>query len=167
MIRTGIGFDIHRFATGRKLILGGVRIESDFGLAGHSDADVLCHAVMDALLGAVADGDIGAHFPDHDPRWKDADSLKMLATVGKRLKNKGAVIVNVDVSVLAEKPRLASYREKIRGRLAQALGMEESRISIKATTLEGLGALGRGEGIAAMAVATVDEHSNNQVTNHK
>ena len=155
MIRTGIGFDIHRLVTGRKLILGGVRIESELGLMGHSDADVLCHAVIDALLGALADGDIGRHFPDSDPRWKDADSLKMLAAVGERLKKKGAAIVNIDVSVLAEKPRLAPYREKIRGNISRTLGIDEAQISIKATTLEGLGALGRGEGIAAMAVATV------------
>jgi len=164
MIRTGIGFDIHRFAPGRKLILGGVRIpgraragESDIGLMGHSDADVLCHAVIDALLGAVADGDIGTHFPDHEKRWKDADSLKMLAAVGENMKNKGAAIVNIDVSVLAEKPRLTPYREEMRGNIARALGIDEAKVSIKATTLEGLGALGRGEGIGAMAVASVNE----------
>jgi len=155
MMRTGIGFDIHRFAQGRKLVLGGVHIASDVGLAGHSDADVLCHAVMDALLGSVADGDIGLHFPDNEKRWKDADSLKMLAAVGRRLKNKGAAIINIDASVLAEKPRLAPYREKMRGNIARSLGIDKARISIKATTLEGLGALGRGEGIAVMAVATV------------
>lgn len=159
MIRTGIGFDIHRFAAGRKLILGGVRIESDIGLMGHSDADVLCHAVIDALLGAVADGDIGTHFPDTDKRWKDADSLTMLAAVGERLKNKGAVVVNIDVSVLAEKPRLTPYRAEMRKNIARALGIDEAKVSIKATTLEGLGALGRGEGIAAMAVASVEERS--------
>lgn len=156
MIRTGIGFDIHRFTAGRKLILGGVGIESNFGLEGHSDADVLCHAVMDALLGAVADGDIGVHFPDNKKRWKDADSLKMLAAVGKRLQNKGAAIVNIDVSVLAEKPRLAPYREKMRGNISRALGINRAQVSIKATTLEGLGALGRGEGIAAMAAVNVE-----------
>lgn len=156
MIRTGIGFDIHRLVTGRKLILGGVRIESELGLTGHSDADVLCHAVIDALLGAVADGDIGSHFPDNDLRWKDADSLKMLATVGERIKNKGARIVNVDATILAEKPRLASYRKEMCKNMAQALVIDETKVSIKATTLEGIGALGRGEGIAAMAVAGVE-----------
>lgn len=156
MIQTGIGFDIHRLAPGRKLILGGVRIESDLGLAGHSDADVLCHALIDALLGAVADGDIGTHFPDNDQRWKDADSLKMLASVAGRLRLKGTAIVNIDATVLAENPRLAPYRAAMRGKLAQALGIEESKVSIKATTLETLGALGRGEGIAAMAVAAVN-----------
>lgn len=159
MIRTGIGFDIHRFAPGRKLVLGGVKIESDIGLLGHSNADVLCHAVIDALLGAVADGDIGTHFPDTDQRWKDADSLKMLAVVGGKLKKRGLAIVNLDVSVLAEKPRLTPYREEMRVNIARALGVDESKISIKATTLEGLGALGRGEGIAAMAVAAVEEIS--------
>jgi len=158
MIRTGIGFDIHRLVRGRRLILGGVKIKSELGLLGHSDADVLCHAVIDALLGAVAAGDIGVHFPDTEKRWKNADSLKMLAAVGKKMKKKWAAIVNVDVSVLAERPRLAPYREKMRGNIARALAIDESRISIKATTLEGLGALGRGEGIAAMAVASVEEN---------
>jgi len=166
MTRTGIGFDIHRFAKGRKLILGGVEIESDIGLMGHSDADVLCHAVIDALLGAVADGDIGVHFPDNERRWKDADSLKMLAAVGKRLKDRGAAIINIDVSVLAEKPRLAPCREKMRGNISRALGINETQVSIKATTLEGLGALGRGEGIAAMAVVCV-ENIKSQAPNHK
>ena len=157
MIRTGIGFDIHCLAKGRKLILGGVRIKSDLGLMGHSDADVLCHAVIDALLGAVADGDIGTHFPDNDSRWKDADSLKMLSVVGARLKNKGAIVVNIDATILAEKPRVASYRDEMRGKISRALGIDEAKVSIKATTLEGLGALGRGEGIAVMASAAVEE----------
>lgn len=156
MIRTGIGFDIHRLVTGRKLVLGGVKIESDLGLTGHSDADVLCHAIIDALLGAVADGDIGTHFPDNKKRWKDADSLKMLFAVGERLKNKGAAVVNIDATILAEKPRVAPYRELMRGKLARALGIDKAKVSIKATTLEGLGTLGRGEGIAAMAVACVE-----------
>jgi len=157
MIRTGIGFDVHRFAPGRKLILCGVKIKSEVGLLGHSDADVVCHAVIDALLGAVADGDIGTHFPDTDQRWKDADSLKMLAAVAGKLKKKKAAIVNIDVSVLAEKPRLTRYREKMRKNISLALGIDEANVSIKATTLEGLGALGRGEGIAAMAVAAVND----------
>ena len=157
MIRTGIGFDVHRFAPGRKLILGGVKIKSEVGLLGHSDADVVCHAVIDALLGAVADGDIGTHFPDTDQRWKDADSLKMLAAVAGKLKKKKAAIINIDVSVLAEKPRLTRYREKMRKNISLVLGIDEAKVSIKATTLEGLGALGRGEGIAAMAVAAVND----------
>jgi len=157
MIRTGIGFDIHRFKRGRRLVLGGVNIKSDFGLDGHSDADALCHAVMDALLGAAADGDIGVHFSDTEKRWKNANSIKMLATVAGRLKQKGWKINNVDVSALAEKPRLAPYRAKMRAKMAKALGVTVDRVSVKATTLEGLGALGRGEGIAAMATATVEE----------
>jgi 2-C-methyl-D-erythritol 2,4-cyclodiphosphate synthase len=112
--------------------------------------------VIDALLGAVADGDIGSHFPDNDPRWKGADSLKMLAVVGEKLRNKGAVIVNVDTTILAEKPRVAPYREAMIENMARVLGTEKNRISVKATTLEGLGALGRGNGIAAMAVAAVN-----------
>lgn len=156
MIRTGIGFDIHRLVKGRKLILGGVSIESALGLAGHSDADVLCHAVIDALLGAVADGDIGRHFSENEKRWKGANSLKMLASVAGRLHAKGAIVVNIDVTVLAERPRLAPYREAIRSNLAKALKIDLSQVSVKATTLEGLGALGRGEGIAAMAVATIN-----------
>ena len=166
MIRTGIGFDIHRFARGRKLILGGAAIKSKRGLLGHSDADVLCHAVMDALLGAAALGDIGMHFPDSDPRWKDADSLAMLSSVGKMLARKGAAVANIDASVLAEKPRLAPYRESMRKNIARALRISVAQVSVKATTLEGLGALGRGEGIAAMAVASV-ENAKPQATNYK
>lgn len=156
MMRTGIGFDIHRFAKGRKLIMGGVRIESDVGLSGHSDADVLCHAVIDALLGAVADGDIGVHFPDSEKRWKGASSIKMLESIAHKLKTRDTKIINIDVSVLAEKPRLTPYRDKMRRSLAKAVGLTVDRVSVKATTLEGLGALGRGEGIAAMAVATIN-----------
>ena len=156
MIRAGIGFDIHRFQKGRRLVLGGVRIKSEAGLLGHSDADVLCHAVIDALLGAVADGDIGSHFPDTQKRWKGANSLKLLASVAGKLRAKGVVINNIDSTILAEKPRLAPYREKMRRNLAQAMGVALERVSVKATTLEGLGALGRGEGIAAMATATVN-----------
>jgi len=157
MTRTGIGFDIHRFKRGRKLVLGGMAVKSNFGLEGHSDADVLCHAVIDALLGAVADGDIGVHFPDTQKRWKGVNSLKLLASVAGKLKARGTVINNIDSTVLAEKPRLAPYREKMRANLVKALGISVDRISVKATTLESLGALGRGEGIAAMAVATVEE----------
>ncbi|MFA5043177.1 MAG: 2-C-methyl-D-erythritol 2,4-cyclodiphosphate synthase, partial [Kiritimatiellia bacterium] len=126
------------------------------GLAGHSDADVLCHALADALLGAIADGDIGAHFPDTDPRWKDADSLDLLAQVAARLKARRTRIVHVDATVMAEAPKLAPYRQAMRERLASVLEVSVTDVSIKATTLEGMGALGRREGIAAMAVATVE-----------
>ncbi len=159
MIRTGMGFDVHPFADGRRLVLGGVELDSPRGLAGHSDADVLCHALADALLGAVADGDIGEHFPDTDPRWKGADSLQLLAHCARRVAARGARIVNVDATVLAEYPRLAPHRARMRERLAAALQLPVDRVSIKATTMEKLGSIGRGEGIAAMAIATVEQSS--------
>ena len=153
--RTGIGFDAHRFADGRRLVLGGVEITGERGLLGHSDADVLTHAVADALLGAVADGDIGAHFPDSDARWKDADSIELLRAVVDRLTKVGRRVGNVDVTVMAEAPRLAPHVPGMRARLAEAMGIAPAAVSVKATTVEGMGALGRGEGIAAMAVASV------------
>lgn len=157
MRRTGIGFDAHRFAAGRRLVLGGVAIDHAAGLRGHSDADVLCHAVMDALLGAVADGDIGQHFPDTDPAWKGACSLDLLKAVGERLACGGWLVVNVDATVVAEEPRLAPHIPAMREKMAQALGVECGRVSVKATTVEGMGAFGRKEGIGAMAVATVEQ----------
>ena len=156
MTRTGIGFDAHRFAAGRRLVLGGVEIPHERGLLGHSDADVLTHALMDALLGAAADGDIGRHFPDGDPRWKDADSVELLRQVAARLRRQGWEIVNADVTVLAEAPRLASHVPRMQERLAGAMGVTAGQISVKATTVEGMGAIGRGEGISAMAVATIE-----------
>ena len=126
------------------------------GLEGHSDADVLCHALADALLGAMADGDIGVHFPDTDPRWKDANSLDLLAKVVDRLKIRRARVVHVDATVMAAAPKLAPYRQALRAQLARVLEVAVQNVSIKATTLEGMGALGRREGIAAMAVATVE-----------
>ena len=157
MILTGIGFDIHAFAPGRRLVLGGVEIPHSQGLLGHSDADVLCHAISDALLGAVADGDIGRHFPDTDARWKGANSLDLLRTVAGRLRERGARVVNVDSTVLAEAPRVGPHVAAMRHALAGAMGIEEARVSVKATTCEGLGALGRREGIAVMAIATVEQ----------
>ena len=159
MIKTGIGFDAHRLVKGRRLILGGVPIEHVAGLAGHSDADVLCHALADALLGAIADGDIGVHFPDTDPRWQDANSLDLLAQVVARLKARRARVVHVDAILMAEAPKLAPYRQAMRERLARVLEVPVQGVSIKATTLEGMGALGRREGIAAMAVANVEVES--------
>ncbi len=156
MQRTGIGYDVHRLAEGRALVLGGIRIPHALGLLGHSDADVLTHAVMDALLGAVADGDIGKHFPDTDARWKDADSLDLLRQVIARLAARGWRVGNVDATVMAEAPRLAPHIADMRARLAEALGVTPEAVSVKATTVEGLGAIGRREGIAAMAVATVN-----------
>ncbi len=156
MIRTGIGFDIHRFAVGRKLILGGVEIPSSEGLEGHSDADVLCHALADALLGSIADGDIGQHFPNTDPRWRNADSVELLRQVVLRVKARGFHVVNVDAAITAEKPKVMPYAQRMKERLAPVLGVALDAVSIKATTMEGLGAIGRGEGIAVMAVATVE-----------
>jgi 2-C-methyl-D-erythritol 2,4-cyclodiphosphate synthase len=157
MIRTGIGYDIHRFAAGRKLILGGVEIASPEGLEGHSDADVLCHALADALLGSIADGDIGQHFPNTDPRWKDADSVELLRQCVLRVKAKGFHVVNVDAMIQAEKPKIMSHAMTMRIRLAPVLEVGVDAVSIKATTMEGMGAIGRGEGIAVMAVATVEK----------
>lgn len=157
MLRTGIGFDIHRFAKGRKLFLGGVEIPAPEGLEGHSDADVLCHALADALLGSIADGDIGQHFPNTDPKWKDADSVELLRQVVVRVKAKGFQVVNVDAVITAERPKVMPYAARMRERLAPVLGVTVEEVSIKATTMEGLGAIGRAEGIAVMAVATVEK----------
>jgi 2-C-methyl-D-erythritol 2,4-cyclodiphosphate synthase len=155
-VRTGIGIDAHRFAAGRRLVLGGVRIAHERGLLGHSDADVLCHAVADALLGAAAAGDIGQHFPDTDPRWKGASSLDLLRRAAAIVRAAGLEPAGVDVTVLAERPRLAPHSQRMRGNVAGALGIAVELVSVKATTTEGMGALGRGEGIAAFAVATVE-----------
>jgi 2-C-methyl-D-erythritol 2,4-cyclodiphosphate synthase len=157
VIRTGLGIDTHAFAPGRPLILGGVDIPHEEGLAGHSDADVLTHAVIDALLGAAALGDIGQHFPDTDPRFKDADSLELLRTVVVYLGERGFEIGNVDATVVLERPKLAPYRERIRATLAGALGLPEDAVNVKATTGEKMGFVGRGEGAAAMAIATLDQ----------
>jgi 2-C-methyl-D-erythritol 2,4-cyclodiphosphate synthase len=155
MIRTGIGFDIHRLVEGRRLVLGGVEIPYRSGLDGHSDADAVCHALMDALLGALAAGDIGLHFPNTDPRWKNADSLAMLARVGEMVREKGYAIANVDTMVMAEEPRLAPHIPLMRERLGQALGIGIGQVSVKAGTHEKLGALGRGEGIGALATVAL------------
>jgi 2-C-methyl-D-erythritol 2,4-cyclodiphosphate synthase len=155
-LRVGIGYDIHRAKKGRPLVLGGVKFTSKWGLEGHSDADVLCHAVGDALLGALALGDLGEHFPPGDPQWKDASSLDLLRVVRALLRDQGASVVNVDVTVVAEEPRLAPEREKMRANLAQSLWMDPSRVSIKATTNEKLDDVGEGKGVAAWAVAMVE-----------
>jgi 2-C-methyl-D-erythritol 2,4-cyclodiphosphate synthase len=156
VIRTGIGIDTHRFESGRDLILGGVRIPHERGLAGHSDADVLTHAVIDALLGAAGEGDIGEHFPDSDPRYAGADSLELLGTVVALLGERGLAIVHVDTTVMLEQPKLGEHKATIRSVLAGALGVPEAAVNVKATTGEGMGFVGRGEGIAALAVATVE-----------
>ncbi|TML27145.1 MAG: 2-C-methyl-D-erythritol 2,4-cyclodiphosphate synthase [Actinobacteria bacterium] len=159
MTVVGIGYDVHRFAAGRRLVLGGVEVEHDQGLAGHSDADVLTHAIIDALLGAAGQGDIGQRFPDTDPAWKDADSLELLRTAVAELREGGYTPVHVDATVALEEPRLGSARDAMRTRLAQALGLPDARVNIKATTGEGLGFVGRVEGAAAVAVATVQQES--------
>ncbi|OGV60188.1 MAG: 2-C-methyl-D-erythritol 2,4-cyclodiphosphate synthase [Lentisphaerae bacterium RIFOXYA12_FULL_48_11] len=156
VIRTGIGFDVHRFAMDRKLVLGGVEVRDHNGLEGHSDADVLCHAVMDALLGAIADGDIGRHFPDTDPKWRNADSMEMLKLVVAMVGSKGFRVVNVDSTVIAQSPKIAPFVDRMRANLSVALGVTADRVSVKATTMEKMGALGREEGIAVMSVATVE-----------
>ena len=154
-VATGIGWDSHRLVEDRPLILGGVHLEHDRGLVGHSDADVLTHAVIDALLGAACLGDIGEHFPDDDPRWKDADSMQLLRGVCGRLIAAGWVVTNVDVTVLLERPKLRPHREAVREALAAAIGISPERINVKASTGEGMGFIGREEGVGALAVATI------------
>ncbi|OQB40046.1 MAG: 2-C-methyl-D-erythritol 2,4-cyclodiphosphate synthase [Candidatus Latescibacteria bacterium ADurb.Bin168] len=161
MLRIGQGYDIHPLVAGRRLILGGVDIPSDVGLEGHSDADVLVHAIMDALLGALALGDIGQHFPNTDDRYKDTDSIQLLDKVAQLVGQHGARVVNVDSTVVAERPRIAPHIPAMRESLGEALGLPPSAISVKATTAEKLGALGRGEGIAAYAVALVEAGGQN------
>ncbi|MFN2588312.1 MAG: 2-C-methyl-D-erythritol 2,4-cyclodiphosphate synthase [Actinomycetota bacterium] len=157
MSRTGVGFDAHAFSgdAGRPLVIGGVTVPDHAGLAGHSDADVLSHAVADALLGAAALGDLGSRFPD-GARWRDASSLAILEETAALLARAGYVVVNVDASVIAQAPRLAPYRDDMRARVAQALGVGDGAVSVKATTTDHLGFTGRGEGIAALAVATIE-----------
>ena len=156
-LRIGHGYDVHRLCENRKLIIGGVDIPYEKGLLGHSDADVLLHAISDALLGAAALGDIGKHFPDKDPAYKDADSLKLLAEVGRLLKENGYSPVNIDSTVIAQAPKLAPHIEKMRENIACALGMEKNSVSVKATTEEGLGFSGEGAGIAAHAVCIIEK----------
>jgi 2-C-methyl-D-erythritol 2,4-cyclodiphosphate synthase len=149
----GIGYDSHRLRAGRRLVLGGVEIPHEEGLDGHSDADVLTHAVIDALLGGAGLGDIGEHFPDSDERYRDADSIELLQTVVTRVRAAGFEIDNVDCTVLIERPKLAPHKQAIRERLAGVLGLAPARVNVKATTGEGIGFVGRGEGVAALAVA--------------
>ena len=156
-MRIGHGYDVHRLVEGRRLILGGVEIPFERGLLGHSDADVLTHAVMDALLGAAALGDIGKLFPDSDPAYEGADSLELLGRVARALGENGYKVGNVDATVLAQRPKLAPHIPLMREKLAQAMGTDMGRVSVKATTEEGLGFTGTGEGIAAHAVALVEE----------
>jgi len=154
-IRTGIGYDVHRFAEGRVLVLGGVRIEHERGLLGHSDADVLLHAIADALLGAAALGDIGHHFPPSDPRFKDADSRELLQHARGLVEEAGYRIGNVDATVIAEAPKINPHAGAMRAAIASACAIGVSDVSVKATTNEGMGFVGREEGIAALAIATI------------
>ncbi len=153
--RVGQGYDIHRLIPLRKLILGGVQIEYEFGLDGHSDADVVCHAVMDSLLGAATLGDIGQHFPNNDNSFKNADSIGLLKKVNELIKAKGYSVGNIDVNIIAERPKVAPYIAKMRANISGALNIPDDNVSVKATTNEAVGAIGRGEGIAAFAVALI------------
>ncbi|MCW3028519.1 MAG: 2C-methyl-D-erythritol 2,4-cyclodiphosphate synthase [Solirubrobacterales bacterium] len=155
MTLTGIGYDSHRLGEGRRLVIGGVEIPSAVGLEGHSDADVLAHALIDALLGAAGLGDIGEHFPDTDERWRDADSIGLLRAVVEMLAAARLAVVNVDCTVVMEAPKLAPHRQAIRECLAGALGLDGARVNVKASTGERIGFVGRGEGVAALAVATL------------
>ena len=155
-LHVGLGYDIHRRAEGRLLVLGGVRFQTDWGLDGHSDADVLSHAIGDALLGACVLGDLGTHFPPGDPQWKDISSIELLRLIRALLEGLDARIVNVDATLIAEEPKLAPVRDQIRGNIARALQIGDAQVSVKATTNETIGAVGRREGLAAMAIAMVE-----------
>ncbi len=156
-MRVGIGYDVHKFAEGRKLILGGVEIPYEKGLLGHSDADVIVHAIMDALLGAAALGDIGQHFPDTDPQYEGISSISLLEKVGGLLDEHNYVVGNIDSIIIAQKPKMMPYLLKMRQNVADALHIDIDRVSIKATTEEGLGFTGRGEGIAAQATCALED----------
>jgi 2-C-methyl-D-erythritol 2,4-cyclodiphosphate synthase len=156
MIRSGIGYDVHRLVAGRRLVLGGVEIAYERGLEGHSDADVLMHAVCDAILGALGEVDIGHFFPNSDPRWRDAPSWTFLKAASEQVSRHGGRINNVDATVVAEEPKISPHVPVMKERLAEALGIATSRIGVKATTNEGMGFLGRAEGIAALAIAVVE-----------
>ncbi|MCW8809684.1 MAG: 2-C-methyl-D-erythritol 2,4-cyclodiphosphate synthase [Ignavibacteriaceae bacterium] len=154
-LRTGIGFDVHAFTEGRKLILGGIEIKHDKGLAGHSDADAVLHAITDALLGSLSLGDIGTHFPDDDPRYKNADSTVFLKRTNEFVRNRGFFVNNIDVVVMLQQPKISPYVQKMKDKISKILDIGSERISIKATTTEKLGFVGREEGISVMAVVTV------------
>ncbi len=155
-MRTGIGFDAHRFVAGRALVLGGVEVPFESGLAGHSDADVVVHALIDALLGASCSGDIGEMFPDSDPRYRGISSIELLRRVTEHVGSLGYNVLNADIVVLCEEPRIGPHRQLIRERIAEALGVEAAVVSVKATTTEGMGFTGRSEGIAALASVLID-----------
>ena len=156
MLRIGQGYDVHRLVSGRRLVVGGVEIPHETGLLGHSDADVLLHAISDALLGAAAMGDIGCLFPDNDSRFKDADSLVLLSAVAEKLKESGFSIVNIDSTLIAQKPKMRPYIDEMRANIARACGISVEFVSVKATTEEGLGFSGREEGMAAQAICLIE-----------
>lgn len=157
MFRVGQGYDVHAFAEGRPLILGGIEIPHDRGLLGHSDADVLLHTITDAALGAIGEGDIGRHFPDTDPEWKDADSAKLLQYIWKMVEDRGYVLGNVDATIIAQRPKMAPHIETMKNRIAELLNADPSQVNVKATTTEKLGFTGREEGIAALATILLIE----------
>lgn len=159
-MRVGMGYDVHKLTKERELILGGVKIPHTLGLLGHSDADVAVHAVMDALLGAAALGDIGKHFPDTDPAYKGISSIRLLEHVGRLIEDELYVVGNIDATIIAQRPKMAPYIEQMRGNIAQALGIDISQVNVKATTEEGLGFTGSGEGISSQAVACLETVAN-------
>lgn len=156
MLRAGMGYDVHQLVEGRKLIIGGVEIPHDKGLLGHSDADVLIHAIMDALIGAMGEGDIGKHFPDTDEKYKGIDSMLLLKHVAQLLKSKGAVVHNIDATIIAQKPKMAPHIEQMRKNIADVLELKVSQVNIKATTEEKLGFTGEEKGISSQAITLVD-----------
>ena len=159
-MRVGLGYDVHKLVEDRELIIGGVHINNEKGLLGHSDADVLVHAIMDALLGAAALGDIGKHFPDTDPKYKGADSLQLLRHVGELLEEHLYVVENIDATIIAQRPKMAPHIETMRNNIADVLGIELDQINIKATTEEGLGFTGTGEGISSQAICAIEKITN-------
>ena len=156
-MRIGVGYDVHRLVMGRPLVLGGITIPFEKGLEGHSDADVLVHAACDALLGAASEGDIGRHFPDTDPRYKGIYSIRLLESTLHILRARGFSVVNLDAVVFAEAPKLQPYRDEMQATMARAMGIDPQRVNVKATTAEGLGCIGRGDGIAAMCIVLLAE----------
>ena len=158
LARIGTGYDLHRLVEGRPLILGGVNLPSDKGATGHSDADVVCHAVIDAVLGAACEGNVGLHYPDTDPKWKGASSIQMLRDSVRLIDSRGLKVANVDVTVILERPKIAPYIDEIRSQLAAALDVSNDRVSVKGKTNEGVDAVGRGEAIAAHAVALLSKN---------
>jgi len=159
MIRVGLGYDCHPLTPGRKLVLGGVVIPFDKGLSGYSDADVAVHAIIDALCGAADLGDIGTHFPSGDPRYKDISSLILLGKIGELVDKKGFAIVNIDVTIVAQSPRLSPFFSEMKKQISRSLNIKPSQVAVKATTTDSVGSIGRGEGIAALSVALIEEKS--------